>query len=38
MAYEPLTEEQYNKAIDSGLSHEQIIQFEQLNHFEHKLE
>lgn len=29
MAYEPLTEEQYNKAIDSGLSHEQIIQFEQ---------
>ena len=28
MAYEPLTEEQYNKALDSGLSHDQIIQFE----------
>ncbi len=29
MAYEPLTEEQYNKALSSGLTHNQIIQFEQ---------
>lgn len=28
MSFEPLTEEQYNKAVESGFTHDQIISFE----------